>query len=270
LVIENAAHAMTPNDERPVLARRAGRYREAPPLPALRAHFRCVWTNALAAPRPTRIAVVPDGCVDLLWRDGRFVVVGPDVTAATPVLSPGSTVVGLRFRPGAAATWLRLPLGEIVGREVAMAALWGPDADRVADRLAAASTASAQALILQQAMAERATALDAPPPAAAAIFAHLRGNAADDGGAIAALRARLDTSERTLRRWSHAYFGYGAKTLHRILRFQRFQDLARANADDPLAGLAVAAGYADQAHLGREIQALCGMTATELVRQLSG
>ncbi len=99
---------MIPGDERLVLASRAGRYDEALPIPALRAHFQCSWTNSVFGPRAARIAVVPDGCVDLLWRNDRFVVVGPDISAANPVLSPGKTVVGLRFRPGAAARWLGL------------------------------------------------------------------------------------------------------------------------------------------------------------------
>ncbi|WP_170301869.1 hypothetical protein [Cupriavidus basilensis] len=38
--------------------------------------------------------------------------------------------------------------------------------------------------------------------------------------------------------------------------------------DFGLAALAADAGYADQAHLSREIQSLCGMTASALLRQL--
>ncbi len=264
------SHSMFPNDERSVLASRAGQYNEALPLPALRAHFQCIWTNSVAGQRATRIAVVPDGCVDLLWRDSRFVVVGPDISAANTVLSPGRTVVGLRFRPGAAAKWLGLPLTEIVGREVPMVELWGGRADRVAERLGEASSAREQALIFQELLADSAATFDRPPREASAIFEFLSTNAGADSFKIASLYDRVNMSERTLRRWSTEHFGYGLKTLNRILRFQKFRALALAGADDRLADLAVRAGYSDQAHLSREIQALCGMTAGEFVRQLTG
>jgi len=64
-------------------------------------------------------------------------------------------------------------------------------------------------------------------------------------------------------------FGYGPKTLHRILRFQRFLRVAR---DKPielgLAQLAADAGYADQAHLSRESHELAGMTPATILSQL--
>jgi AraC-like DNA-binding protein len=259
---------MIPCDDRSVLASRAGMYREAPPIAALRAHFSHVWTNTVPGDRPIRASVVPDGCVDLLWRDGRFVVVGPDVSAANPILSPG-TVVGLRFRPGAAASWLGLPLDEIVGCERPMTDFWKSKAAEVADRLGGLAMPRELVSVFQQIMSGLAAGFEAPPPEASAIFGLLKSENDNGEGRVAYLRDRLDMSERTLRRWSRRYFGYGPKTLDRVLRLQRFQNLAKCETSDPLAGLAVEAGYADQAHLGREVQALCGMTAGEFVRQLA-
>ena len=56
-----------------------------------------------------------------------------------------------------------------------------------------------------------------------------------------------------------------AKTLQRILRLQRFLALGRADPSARLARLAADAGYADQAHLGRDCRALAGATPAELV-----
>ena len=71
-------------------------------------------------------------------------------------------------------------------------------------------------------------------------------------------------------RASHDHFGYGPKMLELILRLQRFIALLRGPADLPLAMLAVDAGYADQAHLSREVRALCGMTPSALREQARG
>jgi hypothetical protein len=78
-----------------------------------------------------------------------------------------------------------------------------------------------------------------------------------------------DVRARRSRRRGAALFGYGSKTLHRVLRLQRFRRLVLSNIGEPPAILALEAGYSDQAHLGREIHALCRMTAGELARQLT-
>ena len=81
-------------------------------------------------------------------------------------------------------------------------------------------------------------------------------------------------SPRQLRRRCHAAVGYGPKTLQRVLRFRRFVSRIDALAQNPqspdgldLAGLAVQAGYADQAHLTRECGRLAGLTPAALARQ---
>ena len=258
-----------PRERAPILASRAGRYTEALPIARLLPHFQCVWMSSVSPDHSGPVAVVPDGCVDLLWREDRFTVVGPDITAATPELGPGSIVLGVRFAPGAAAKWLGRSLTEIIGREVPMAEFWGSAADGIADRIAAASTARDKIRVLQELLAAEAPKVGAPPQEAAMIFGFLRADGSAEGSKILALRERLGVSERTLRRQCDELFGYGPKTLDRILRFQRFQALARTEADEGLALLAFRAGYADQAHLTREVRSLCGMTAGEFVRQLA-
>ena len=83
---------------------------------------------------------------------------------------------------------------------------------------------------------------------------------ADPRARVEALARELGLSERQLRRRFHAAAGYGPKTLQRVLRFRRFlagprEDLARAALD---------AGYADQAHLAREVARLAGTSPTRL------
>jgi hypothetical protein len=75
----------------------------------LRGHFGQLWQSQLPADADGHITVLPDGCVDILWRDGALFVVGPDRVAAHPALAPGAQVLGARFRPGQALAALGLP-----------------------------------------------------------------------------------------------------------------------------------------------------------------
>jgi AraC-like DNA-binding protein len=255
----------------PVLANCLGHYDEHAPTQGLDPHFQCVWTNAIPNDHVGPVAVVPDGCVDLLWKDERLVVVGPDIVAASPVLRGGTTVLGMRFRPGAALRWLRAPMSAIVGQSVDLADLWGQTvADELCERVGEAQTIERQAAVLQQQLLKQLPELERPARDASEIFAAMASGADEVGGRISSLVNRLEISERTLRRRSHDYFGYGPKTLDRILRFQSFLSLVRSQGERRMAGLAYEAGYADQAHLGREIQTLCGMTAGSFVRQING
>ena len=80
---------------------------------------------------------------------------------------------------------------------------------------------------------------------------------AEHGESIEAL-ATVTLDARTLE-------SLGPKTLDRILRLQRFLALGRADPSAGLARLAADAGYADQAHLGRDCRALADATPTQLI-----
>lgn len=251
----------------PTLAGRTGRYVESRPVVALRRHFRCAWSHQLADDLVAEVVVVPDGCVDLVWRDGRLMAVGPDLVAAHPQLKAGETIIGLRFQPGAAAGWLGLPMDKITGLEVELRDLWGPGVQPAIDRLLAAPP-SDRSLLLQALMVDLVPRMPDPAPDGLLMFRALQQPSGDEAAALPALSDRLGTSERTLRRRSHHLFGYGPKTLGRILRFQRFGRLAGSTGHSGLADLAAAAGYADQAHLSREVRSLCSMSASQYLRQL--
>jgi len=77
---------------------------------------------------------------------------------------------------------------------------------------------------------------------------------------------QLGLSERQLHRRCLPVFGYGPRRLARILRMSRALD--EADAGRPLAQVAADCGYADQAHLCRDVLALTGATPTELLGEL--
>ncbi|MFI0845481.1 DUF6597 domain-containing transcriptional factor [Mesorhizobium sp. IMUNJ 23232] len=258
---------MARNGNTPVLSGVIGNYSESAPQAALEAHFQCVWSNTVR-PQGGLSAVVPDGCVDITWIDGELVVAGPDTEVAMSALKPGSTVIGARFRPGAAARWLGLPMSEIVGGRLALQHFWGAQASEIAGRIGDAPSGAARMRTLRECLARLAPGVEAPPPDMGFAFHALRTESAGPGMAV--ILDRLDVSPRTLRRRCQEAFGYGPKTLDRILRFQRFLNFARGSAEPRLAGLAFAAGYADQAHLTREVRRLSGFSPAAILRQYRG
>lgn len=245
----------------PILAMRAGTYRERPAHGLLSRLFCRVWSHCLPQEFEGQIAVVPDGCCDLIWAGGQLMVIGPDRTAAFPALVPGETILGLRFRPGAALHWLDVPLRELVGRAVPLRDL-RDDIRTMEDRLAEANCPIVRRRLFDAWAAGEASLAAEPRSAMGMLFDELR------SGALQGMSATQALGERTLRRRSHDHFGYGPKTLERILRLQRFLRMVRQPASGNLALLALDAGYADQAHMTRDVKELTTLTPREIRGQL--
>lgn len=206
---------------------------------------------------------VPSGSVELRCRVGAVPqVVGPLTRARVEVLEPGTTVVGVRLHPAAAARVLSMPASELVDQVVPVDDVWRGRGAPLAKEIDAAPTPEAAVEVLLRRVTESLAAASGDSLVAAAVR-QLRWSADD----VAVVARELHVSERHLRRRMLAQVGLAPKTLQRTLRFQRFLALAqhlmadgRAPTDDGLARLAADAGFADQAHLSRECMRLTGLT----------
>ena len=193
--------------------------------------------------------VVPDGCMDLLWMGDRLVVAGPDTTAFLSVVPAGAVVAGVRFAPGSAPGVLGLPAHAVRDQRVPLDAVWDPATVRALEERVAAAPARARAL-------EGIVAgLGVPRPDTLLAEVVRR---ADRDEAVGTIAAAVGLSARQLHRRSLDAFGYGPKLLARVLRLQRALDLAREGT--ALATVAARHGYADQAHLARDVRDLAGTT----------
>jgi AraC-like DNA-binding protein len=210
------------------------------------------------------IVITPDATIDLQWIDGRFRVAGPDKEPQIERPAAGATVIGFRFRPGAAAGWLGVPANEIVGGRFALEELWGTRGRELSDRIKVAPDLADTVRQLEETIGLHTQERAAPDPQMGRAFAVIDDGLPPETPLVPFLLGRLAMSERTLRRRFEDAFGYGPKTLDRILRFHRFRRLQRLSGNASAAQLAIEAGYADQAHLIRESRRLTGVTPSAL------
>lgn len=208
----------------------------------------CVWHTVRSADG----TVLPDGCMDLVWRNGTVLVAGPDTEPFTVTASPDPGV-GVRFPPGLLPHLLgvpaahlrndRVPLDDVVGRSAAavLAGLDPADAGAAFESFAVARLGDV-----------------GPPDPMVTAAARLLGR----GDSVARVAAVTGLSARALHRLGNRSFGYGPKTLAGILRLQRAQDLARLGASSSF--VAAECGYVDQAHLIRESRRITGRPFGEL------
>ncbi|MEU2296082.1 helix-turn-helix domain-containing protein [Streptomyces antibioticus] len=213
-----------------------------------------VWTNT-PSPGPGTSAtqpVLPDGCMDLLWHEGRLLVAGPDTRAYHPD-GPPTPWTGIRFFPGTAPALLGVPAHELLDRRVELTDLWpAAEVRRLTARIAAAPHPTTA---LENLALDRAAPPD--PPLRRLVTALAAGRP------VATIADELDLSGRQLHRRSLTAFGYGPKTLARILRLQHALALAREGV--PYADTAARSGYADQAHLARDVKEFTDRTLGALL-----
>ncbi|PBB84192.1 MULTISPECIES: AraC family transcriptional regulator [unclassified Mesorhizobium] len=247
-----------------VLARSTGFFRERPAGGGLAGVFSAVWVHRMPQENVPPIVITPDATIDLQWIDGRFRVAGPDKEPQIERPPAGAVIVGFRFLPGAAAGWLGLPASEIVGERLDLAELWGGRARELSDGIKHAPDLAGMVRLLEETVGRQTQGCDALDPLMGRAFDVIHEGLPPEAPLLPFLVRRLNMSERTLRRRFDDAFGYGPKTLDRILRFNRFRRLREKAGDASTAVLAIEAGYADQAHLIRESRRLTGLTPSAL------
>jgi len=202
-------------------------------------------------------AILPDGCVDLIWLDGELLVAGPDTVAQRTTIRAASRYRAIRLPPGMGPAVLGMPAHEIRDARPLLVELWPTDTVRGwADRLSAAPPGE-QDLLLERLVAGRLT--QHPVPAVTSAIA----TAITGGVAVTDIAESIGWNERRLLRHCRSAFGYGPQTLRRILRFDRAVRAARSGT--PLADVAAATGFADQAHLTREARSFAGASLSRII-----
>lgn len=214
-------------------------------------------------PAVSPLRVLPDGCVDLIFRfggttgEGQLSLVGPTDRAFLLDGAMPAPAVGVRFRPGMAAGRLGVRPPDLYRREVAV--------DRALPQLGAwqerlrGSASPVEALrVLRWAAASMPTRSAPGVSARVGRAVELLGR----GWRVASTAAVLGVSERTLRRDLVETVGLPPKVLARVLRFQGAVRLLDARADADLASLALDAGYFDHAHMNRDFREFAGLSPT--------
>jgi AraC-like DNA-binding protein len=238
-------------------------YREDAPSGDVYSLVACRWVRETPEDeRPRSVLILPDGCVDLLWREGELVLAGVDPAARPSRVAPGERILGLRLRPGIAAAVLGMPASEVLDVHVKLEELLGPRARELTERVGESQGDEETFSVLESSIASSLQAGAGPDPLVLAATGRL----GFPGSRVDHLAESLGISDRQLRRRFHKAVGYGPKTLDRVLRFRHLvaQSGAIASGEGDLARVAADLGYADQAHMTRDCLRLSGLTPVQL------
>lgn len=239
---------------------RFGRYE---PDASLAAHVDSYWTLDVDRP-PAVLSVVPDGLVDLTFELGEHPaawVTGPLRAAERYTHTRPVRLLGASLRPGAALPVLGVSVASLPAEWSPLSTVVGPVAAELTARVADAPTVQARLAVLDTFLAARLRSTQPDTRISTAI-----GTILDRDGAVgvAALARQAAASPRNLGRLFDDWVGLNPKRFARIVRVQA---VLRRLAEEPgadLARLAAELGFADHAHLTREVRAMTGAAPSGL------
>jgi AraC-like DNA-binding protein len=242
------------------------------PHPALRPYVEAVWASAApgqsVAPREhvlpctgIHLAIRLDGPLRLYRDAGDLrgetvadaVVAGARAGFYVKDTTQPSRSVGVILRPGATQALFGCDADELAASHTSLDALWGAAASRLHEALLECDDEMHQLELMQRALFARLRPARAMHPAIAQAMQGLGQRAP-----VASLAQASGLSHRHLLARFRAATGLAPKAYARVLRFRHaLRLLARGQ---PLADIAIDAGYSDQAHFNREFRELSGMT----------
>jgi len=239
-------------------------YREFLPSPELRDRVECYWSreddDADGSHR-----VLPDGCVDILIErtTGKqtAAVVG---TMTRAIVVPGihpRTFTSIRFKPGGAFGFLRVPIHEFSDRNVDLRSIWN-DASALLERIEAARSSEERAQILDRELLRRLASATPTDPLVEAALARIRQSCGQLR--VDSLSGELGVSRQHLTRRFDVQVGLSTKMFSRVWRLQTVVERIRHVETIDWSDLALDSGYYDQAHMIGEFRELAGVTPTVL------
>ena len=194
---------------------------------------------------------------------------GVGQSARRKMLRRGQRSVMARLRLGASERVLGVAAPELTGRIVALEDLWGRSStEHLYERLAGANDTVAAGAILEGAIVERSAPVRQPRAHTSLVLEAAKRLAARSSFSVGSVADELGMSERHLRRLFRETLGVGPKAYAKLARFHRALRAANESGPAGWAGIAVASGYYDQAHLIAEFRSLAGVTPRELLGEL--
>jgi AraC-like DNA-binding protein len=231
--------------------------------PRLQGDVRSYWSVTIVEP-PARMRVVPDGQIDLVFDldSAEAHIGGARETPIEVVHERATRLLGATLLPGAAAAFLGIPASALSCDWQPLSSVIGAVAGQLASRLRSSESESARLGLLEAFLLAR---LERVAPPDARVRRALREIDDSDGRIdMAQLGRESGASPRNLSRLFHTWVGMSPKRFARIVRVQAALRRLAEPSPPTLAALAAEIGFADQAHLAREIRAVAGAPPSEL------
>jgi AraC-like DNA-binding protein len=190
--------------------------------------------------------VLPHPCVNLVFENGEGRVYGVVRHRFSRRLEGAGAAVGTKFRPGAFAAFVDIPMSRLVGRSVTVEEAFGVDGAALQGEVTGLADDAEQVAAVERFVAARLPDDDDGFELVSAIVADML--CLPPGARVEEVAGRHGLSERTLQRLFRRYIGLGPKWVLQRYRLHEAAERMAAGDGDDLTRLALELGYFDLPH----------------------
>ncbi|WP_428739297.1 DUF6597 domain-containing transcriptional factor [Sulfurimonas sp.] len=213
------------------------------------------WSVKNIYTKDVQIPIVPDGCMDIIYQDGKILCIGAMSEAFIVSAKPREYTFGIRFKPSVLPQLLKINASEFTDKKVFLQELslelfsWLDfqelDEQKKVLKLNDIFEKEFENIELNQSITK-----------AIEFIVDFQGNIQ-----VSKLQEQLHLSSRQIERLFQNYVGYSAKKFCNIVRFfTLFKELIQDKKE--LSLKAYDYGYCDQAHLNKEFKKFSNFTPT--------
>ncbi len=239
----------------------SARYREHAAPDRLRPYVECFWSIEAGEALP-EYPVLPDGCVDIVYSPSTGAqIVGAMTRVQRFTIAGGQLQIGVRFRPGTAPGFVRVPGSQTTDRLLPLDDVWGAKGRQLGARIGEAKTAELCIALLEAELvdtSESGLVHKSPVQKISAYIVQRSGQVRVEDLAFDAAM-----SARQLRRVFLEQMGLTPKHFCRVIRFRHSLPRLRSTPRGDWTQVALDCGYYDQAHFINEFREFSGYTPGE-------
>jgi AraC-like DNA-binding protein len=209
--------------------------------------------------------VLPHPCVNLVFVEGE----GGRLHGIVPTkfsrrLEGGGMALGTKFRPGAFAAFVDVPMTALLGRSLSLTEAFGDDGERLERDVAGTADVAEQVVAVERFFVARLPGTDPGFELVSAVVADML--ASPPATKVDEVAARHGLSARTLQRVFRRYIGVGPKWVLQRYRIHEAAERMAAGEAQDLTRLALELGYFDLAHFTRHFRGAVGRSPTAFLR----
>ncbi len=242
-------------------------YIEYEPPSALSPYLVCYWSysaspsSALLHSKP----IIPDGCIDIIFDLTRqasecALIVG---AMTKPIISNRTEIIGIRFKPGMAYPFIKIPMNKLTDMIVDYYEFAGHDASFLSAQLVESRSINKQLSILNKHLMIKLTMMSSiEPEMRRALYLINNANGKDT---VKEISNEIGWSRQYFNKKCICYTGLSPKFLLQSIRINKVVNRFKSEKFHNWSDLSLAGGFYDQSHLINEFKKITGLTPIEFL-----
>ncbi len=243
-------------------------YNEYTPQASLQSYLDCYWSykTDTAPILSHKKPIIPDGCIDIIFDLNYPTSLNSFVVGAmtTPIVNSRNNLVGVRFKPGMAYPFIKVPVHKLTDLFVDYFEFAGQEANHLSSQLADLNSTEQQIALLNNIFTKKLSALNAVETQMSRALNLIQSTGG--GISIKQISGEVGWSRQHFTRKCLKYTGLTPKFLNQVIRIKKVIKQYKTEKFYSWSQLSVDGGYYDQSHMIKEFRKITGLTPIEFLR----